>query len=502
MMKKTLVLMSMAVVVAVLVAGIAGGFGAGTTPSVYASRVAGISNAGETGIQIQNLDQAESTTVSADFYRQAGPLVANIPVGVVAAGAAANIYLPSQPQLPTGSYAAIINADKQIAAIARTDWPSSGGAAIYSNVMPGLDVALPLAVRKYARDATGNGQSSLVSIQNTDEANNAVATVEIYAKGSASASFTQNYDILPGTSITLDLEMGTEFAVLGDEFLGSIRVKSATELGVQSFVDIVNSDKAVYAFEGVPAENAAAMLFAPLFRGNQHPVMGNPGSGRLDTGISVVNPGSTPVQVQITYYGADNASAAPACRGATFLSPTVEILGNSSHVFWQGATAEQGLPAEDCFGSAVINATGGEVLAIVNDAQNFNLTSAAFNAVTADQAGTTVALPLYRRTHAGGLSTGLSVMNVGNAEATITVAFTQALAGGGTQPVSCPTGCTQSVGPNQTAVFWPPSISALQNNTYGSAVVNSNQPVAVIVNDVNVDGSVDMATYNGIKAGQ
>jgi hypothetical protein len=169
-------------------------------------------------------------------------------------------------------------------------------------------------------------------------------------------------------------------------------------------------------------------------------------------------------------------------------------------VFYQGDNVGQGLPA-NCYGSAVIQSSGGGVLAIVNDAQNGNQTSAAYNAVGADQAGMTVALPLYRRTHAKGLTTGISVMNVGTGDAQITVSFTQNNQGGTTSPVSCPPAdCTKMVGPNETAIFWPGSISAIPEGTYGSANIQSSQPVAVIVNDVNVSGIVDMATYNGIKA--
>ena len=51
MMKKVVVLASMATVAAVLVAGVAG-FGANNTPAVYASRLAGIQGAGGSGIQI------------------------------------------------------------------------------------------------------------------------------------------------------------------------------------------------------------------------------------------------------------------------------------------------------------------------------------------------------------------------------------------------------------------------------------------------------------------
>jgi hypothetical protein len=480
MMKKTLVLVSMALVVAVVVAGIAGGTG---SPAVYASRVAGISAAGETGIQIQNLDQSENAAVSADFYASGGGLTSTINVGTVGPMSAENIWLPGT-NLPTGAYAAIVNADKQIAAIARTDWNQSHGAAIYSNVLPGTEIALPLAVRDYY------SASSLVSIQNTDQTANASVTVKIYASGQTSAAITQQYPINPGTSITLDLGDDVAFASLGSQFLGSLTVESATEIGVQSFVDIRNSAKAVYAFEGVPAEMASETLYSPLFRSRQYVTAGNPASGRLDTGISVVNPGATPVQVVVHYFGADNAASS--CRGQTYDSPTQTIQPKSSYVFYQGGSTE-GLPA-DCFGSAVIEATGGGVLAIVNDSQNEGQTAAAFNAVTAEQGATTVALPLYRRNHVG-LNTGISMMNVGDQPANVTLSLTP---NGATQPANC-SNCSFTIEPNQIAVAWPPALQGLPDG-FGAAVIQSTQPVAVIVNDFSLSGATDAATYNGIKA--
>jgi hypothetical protein len=264
-------------------------------------------------------------------------------------------------------------------------------------VLPGTEIALPLAVRNYY------GQASLVSIQNTDTSAQATVKVDVLQPGAADPVVTQDYTIPQGTSITLDLAEDTEFAALGDGFLGSILVSSATEVGVQSFVDITTSDKAVYAFEGVPSDMAATTLYAPLFRAQQYPRPGDATSGRLDTGISVVNPGSSAANVTVTYYGAGGS-----CAGQTITSPTVPIAANSSHVFYQGALAEQGLPA-DCYGSAVINSAGGGILAIVNDAQNLSQTAASFNAVSAEQGATTVALPLYRKAHALLTGRGISI---------------------------------------------------------------------------------------------
>jgi hypothetical protein len=501
-MKKLLVLLSMAAVVAVLVAGLSGAFGTTSAPAVYASRLAGIYGNGETGIQVQNLDASQDAQITASFYPQGGGNPTDVAAPATKAGGAANFYLPGITQLQDGSYAAIINSDRQIAAIARTDWPQSGGAATYSNVLPAMDVAVPLAVKNYYT------QCSLISVQNTNTSSQATATVEVYATGSATPAVSPTFQIPPGTSTTVSLCDDADFESLPDGFIGSIRVKSQNEIGVQSFIDLTTSKQAVYAFEGVPVENAADVLYAPLFRSRQLVNPRDPAtSSKLDTGISVVNTASNPVQVKVEFFGADSPSYAEACRGATFTQGPFEIPANSSAVFYQGPGAQaitgNKVVPDNCVGSAKITATGGDVLAIVNDSLDFTKQSAAYNAVSAAQTGVTIALPLFRSNHTSWrLYTGVSAMNAGTADATIAIAITDSdgnvLSG---QPKMSQSG----IGPSETALFWPGDFAtggnwAIMNKAYGSATLTSDQPLAVIVNDFSMTSAADASTYNGINA--
>ena len=486
-MKKLMVFTTLTALVAVLAAGVAGVFNT-TSQSVHASSLAGISGAGATGIQIQNLDATQSATIVSDFYKQG---TTGAPVSItspnVPAGGAANIFLPQAQQLTNGAYAAIVSADRQIAAIARTDWFSSGGAAIYSNVQPGLEVSVPLAVIDYV------GTTSLVSIQNTDTSQQATVTVELFSTSSPTAVLTQNYDIEPGTSITLDLGKNPGFVGVTPNtelgFLGSMKVSSQVPVGVQSFVDIESSDKAVYAFEGVPPEQGAMTLYAPLIRKQFF---------GYDTGISVVNPGSDDVDVSVEYIGGD-AGGLSSCAGQTFTHGPVTIAGGSSSVFYQGPGGNSGLP-DGCVGSAVISASG-NVLAIVNDSLNFTEQSAAYNAVGPDLGATKVALPLARRQHvdAWKVTTGIQVMNVGDATANVTITFSDDQ---GNELTGCGGPCTASVGSNGSHTFYPGAngLTVMPAGTFGSAVVTSDQNVVVIVNDASETGAIDAATYNGIKA--
>lgn len=486
---KKLVVMTAGVGVVAGVAMAAAGMFQGGQPAVYASRLAGIQGAGATGIQVQNLDASQPATVLADFYKQ-GPASAAIQVSRpgVPAGGAVNMYLPSVTELSNGAYAAIISADRQIAAIARTDWDTSKAAAIYSNVQPGKEVFVPLAVINYY------GQTSLVSIQNTDTGQVATVTVDLYATGDTTAVVTKAYQVQPGSSVTLDLAKDSAFvgvkANTPGGFLGSMKVSSAVDVGVQSFVDIATSQKAVYAFEGVPPEGAAMKLYAPLIRKEQLAGTNAGGAKGFSTGLSVVNPTNAPVSVTAKYYG----SSGP-CAGNTYSDGPQAIPAGSSYVFYQPASAA--LPA-GCVGSAVLEADG-NILAIVNDAKNEGELSAAYNAVPATQGATKVALPLARRQHTPmKFTTGIQVMNIGTGPANVEAMFADDKGAGLN---TCGGACKVVVQPLNAATFFPSnSLNAMPVNSYGSAVITSDQPIVVIVNDISETSAADAATYNGIKA--
>jgi hypothetical protein len=356
--------------------------------------------------------------------------------------------------------------------------------------MPGTNVSLPLVTIDYV------GQSSLVSIQNTDTSVAASVTVELIGAGSATPDLTESYSIGPGKSITIDTGTDAKYlavpASTPSGFLGSMIVTSDVPVGVQSFIDITTSDKAVYAFEGVPSEDAAPVLYAPLIR-RRH-------IGVYDTGISVVNPNSTAVEVTTTYIGTGGA-----CAGTTTDEGPVTIAPNSSHVFYQGPVPANGLP-DNCLGSAVIKATGGNILAVVNDSKNYTEESAAYNAMSAAIGATKVALPLARNRFLAGyeVTTGIQVMNIGSSPtdttpANITITFSDET---GAVMSGC-TGCTASIAPLASANFLPGGsvTGVMPAGTYGSAVVESDSdPIVVIVNDFSYTGALDSATYNGIKA--
>jgi hypothetical protein len=270
-------------------------------------------------------------------------------------------------------------------------------------------------------------------------------------------------------------------------------IAEATEpIAVQTFISVDSSARGVHGFEGVPATMAASRLYLPLFRASQYVRRGDPASGRYDTGVAVANPGSEAVDATIQYYGATGLDTA--CRDAHIVGPTMRIEPRSSALFYQGDTTGQGLP-RDCFGAAVVEATG-PIVGMSVDALNEGQLSAAYSAATSRQAATRVFLPLFRRNHFA-LTTGIAVMNVGDETALVTLKVTASDEDGTTRPLAC-ANCVISIPPLSSGIFWPPAMESVPQSLFGSAVVESTQPVVAIVNDVSVSGAVDMATYNGI----
>ncbi len=470
-------------------AGVAPALGTKAAP---AARLAGICGAGASGVQVQNLDPSLDATITADFYDATGKKALSVPRPNIPPFGSTTYWLPGIPELANGAYAMIVHADRRIGAINRTDWNACGGAAIYSNPASDTEVLVPLVVRQPGR------QVSLVGIQNTDTAAQASLTVEIYQPGNANPIRSLPLTLPAAGSASLDLGLDPEFATLPPGFYGSMRIVSTAKVAVQTFVDLENSAMAVSAFEGVPVSAAAGKVFVPLFRSAYFGT----------TGISVVNPGTSPVEVKLTYFG---SSLGGSCQGQTIVhnnGQAVTIPARSSAVFYQGGTTPEagppGLPAS-CFGSAEVAVQGeGKVLAVVNDfttgAGGVPITAAAYNAIGASQGARKVAVPLWRIHHtAADLVSGIQAMNLSATQpAQCTIKFIDSTG------MEIPGGVdrTPTIPASGSHTWYTPSVTGVmdRSNVYGSAMIDCDQPLAVIVTEVSLAGKSDAVTYNGISA--
>lgn len=438
-----------------------------------------VPNPAASGLQIQNLDGGHPATVTVDFYREFGwsSFTAGLPP--VPPLFAANLYLPSHGGLGDGWFAARAAANRSIAAVARTEWLGTGGAVMFANSLESTHLAVPLVMRRYA------GQTSVIRIQNTDTARNAHVLAKLYAFGEFTTRLTRSYNLRPGGFVTLDLGDDASFGVVGEPFVGWLLVESATPVAATARVGYDNGSPAVFAFEGLPLEHASPRLAVPLFR---HDFYGT-------TGISVVSLTSDN-EVEVTYRGTLGS-----CAGREFSQGPVRLGRYAGAVFYQGnvdlpMTGTSPLPP-GCGGSATVEATNGPLLAVVNDATGNPArpsSAAAYNAVGVG-AGRRIALPLWRMHHTRHrLTTGVQAMNVGTAaaRATLKVYWSDG------STANCGAACQATVPPGYAFTWYPATLPAMREGDFGSAFLDSDQPLAVIVNDASAAGTMDAAIYGGI----
>lgn len=392
----------------------------------------------------------------------------------VAPGGTFHDVLPARDGLPAGDYAARITADRPTAAVARVSW-AGGRTVMYRDVEAGTDILLPLLL------ATYYGQSSHVAIQNTAADRATRITLSATPIGGTRPALHAQYDVPAGSAIEIDLFRDAQLV----NFVGTARITSAdAPIAVVSFVEMEISVKAAYAVVGVPAERAARTLFLPIVQKK----MWADARNEWSTGISVVNPSPEPVHVTATYRG-----MSAACAGQTVTEGPVTIAGNGSTVLYQPANAA--LP-DRCTGTAVLEADG-NILAVVNDSRNLTEQIAAYPALTAADAATTVALPVFERVYGPHrLTTGVTVMNTGAAPASIEVTLFDAE---GVRQNTCGAVCRIVVPPLAAATFYPGnSLNAIRVGSRGSGLVTSDQPVVVVATEYSETNTVDAASYTGI----
>ena len=487
---------------AVAAALLAGTFSGGGQKA-YASQVAAVGGSPNAGVQVQNLETTTASSITLELFPQNTGQPVTLTRSNVSGEGSANFYLPSETAVGPGAYGAVLTSDRQIAAIARHEWLQAGnaGAATYGTVPEAEVVILPLVLGPTAAAPGGfAGQVSWFSIQNAATTGTVSARVDLFQTGSSTPIDTATYSIGAGTSRTVKMGEG-EFTGLPDTqttprgFVGYARITgtAANRLVVQSFVDFTTSNKAVYAFSGVPSTSAVTQLYAPLLRRDYFGT----------TGVSIVNPGTTAASVVVSYF--DDPQSPSKLAGGT-VNETINIPASSSVVLYQGPRANNPLPDTGAiadnngwFGSARMVSTQ-PILAVVNDAvinNNFaTQTSAAYNAATSAEGANKIFAPLVRRRHVSQqLTTGIQVQNIGNAATDITVTYKRndgAAAGSETRT---------GVQPGRSVNFYQDAPGApFPTGNFGSAVITSSgQPLALIVNDFSINNALDAALYNGLR---
>lgn len=218
--------------------------------------------------------------------------------------------------------------------------------------------------------------------------------------------------------------------------------------------------------------------------------------GDLASTLAVMAPGKTAGLVQVTYTG-----LAGKCQGQTYKPKTSTIPAGSSILLVPGPDGDAVLP-EDCVASAAIDAIRGDVLAMVltHDATTRRAPTrlAAYVAGTVGgRAGTRVAIPrISRQAGNGQFSSRILATNVG----TVVTDAVLSLVDRSGKPIS-PTACAEcrlQLEPGETGIWDAAQIGVLAGIATTSGQIAATQPLAVVVEEADANGRLDLAHYTGV----
>ena len=291
---------------------------------------------------------------------------------------------------------------------------------------------------------------------------------------------------------TFDLDPLVENS-LDDARKGGLIVTSDVPMAgvVMEHATAQNPAKVVYATRGFTENDFDSRAYAPVIKDMFYGAY---------TGIQVQNVNETgPIDVKVTYYVAQGPSA-----GETIVQEKTGIPAGTSYTFVQLATPPNNSPLPfESLASVVIEATGGEFVAIVNETNGNATAGITYSALPGRLASRRISAPLFKD-HYYGATSGLQIQNVGTITATNVVAeFSCSVINGSpftarSQP--------QEIGPGSTVLFFRPSENAdmfqdampFADDRANCAVsITGDQNVVAIVNEMGVEDGYGM-DFSGV----
>jgi hypothetical protein len=328
-------------------------------------------------------------------------------------------------------------------------------------------------VSRKGSSATGTANSQIV-IQNvgTSAVN---FTVALTAFGAASPTYTKSYTgLAAGASILYDIEEETN---LPTGFWGSAVVSTTSgSLGVVSHL-FFGADS-LMAFNGFAAPDTS--WFIPLL----YVRLGN----SLTTSLAIQNLSGGSIPVGDLTMTCTKNPAAPGAGTLTLTNHTA-IPNNGAYTF-NTLTDTARFPDAGWYGSCKISsATAKNTVALVMYRYTANAEQAAYGAVPGSLSSTKVSVPLVAKRLANGYANVVTIQNLSNSTANVTITYTPA--GGGTPIVR--SGLTIAAGDSLIRNFRltgteSPEIGA---GWVGSMSVSADKPIAAYVANTYLNPSGD-----------
>lgn len=467
-------------------------------PVIPAGRLAGISGQGSTQLHLVNLDaqSAAHGRITFSSYAEGAQLQLDLPG--LEPGHSGLVDPLAIQGLADGPHAALVQADRRVGVVSVAQWPNGGGYAAATQSAPSTDVLVPLTEKEH------EGVTSLLAIQNTSLTRDADVEAAFYDFSASSPARRVQFTLPPGGARILDLARTPELRQLPQGYVGSARVRSPLPIAVQVLGDLGTSRTSVYAFEGVPLEAAGEELLLPLVQAAMPSPDGEGGLYLHDSVIAVLNAGTGPVVVTVSYQG-----YAGSCAGQRYVANPVTIPGGRSVVYFQGdagtgqPTGRSPLP-DGCVAAAKLTAAYGRIAAAVidrtRDPAGRVVALGAYQAFGPAQAAKRLWTPIFgkRQRH----TSAIVAMNAGSQTTQASVSFRSASGAA----VDCEA-CRTSIRPGAGFIWWPPAIAGLADREWGPAEISADQPLAVLVADWPAVGAqtgpeADAAIFNALPLGQ
>lgn len=407
-------------------------------------------------------------------------LVALLDPASVAPGGTAHLWSPFL-ELRDGRYSAITLTEPETVWLLRRYWSAGRGQSLETEAAMAREIVLPRLVRR------AEGQSSFLDVQSALEDRTATVSVRAFASGAERPAASTTLAITGGSALRLDLRDPAVLPELPEGFEGWLELRADEPIALSASLE-GPSDQAVSSLTGLPADQAATALHAPLL------LRGWAAAG-LDSRLRVLNPGAAAVTLRLELEG-----LAGACQGRRYEQGPVVLPPRGLAWLDQGPAGDAGpapspLPA-GCAAAGRLLADGPVLgLAELRDARPGRERAASYRLLRPEHGGQRVALPLVLRYGIADAwadrpgESAIHVSNPGPDEATVQLRLWER------DEVACPGVCSWRLAPGASLRL---DASVLPEPFAGSALLEADAPILA----ARLDGQRgwDLAAYTGLPA--
>jgi hypothetical protein len=437
---------------------------------------------------LQNTSSSQTATVFMEYYDPSGAAIA------VANNACATIAPlaecipgPAKQNYTINDVAHIVTSSQPLTIVGvEPIFPSMAWAHIPTPA-PASSLIVPLVLN----DAFGSYRTYF-SIFNAS-AGVVTATVKFYDHTGALLDNATQYLTIPPYALDTNIGYGLPIllymgggAELPDGFYGWAQIDGIAGSQLVATVHEINSNFRT-------TFNAQSTIASTVYA----PTVFNLAFGGYNTGASIVNPNSNPVDLTITYYDQTGKALPPAT-----LTLAAHALATIYHGNSQGSAGGNGIPAGGLpigfYGSAKVTSSGGGVVMLANevgpssvDASGDTIQSTSNGTYLAVPAGSArISLPIMAK-DGYGFTTGSTILNVSNASVGVTVQYYNL---DGTPVANGASSYT--IAANGSQPVYQGAEMHLPDGFYGTAIVTQTSgPASSLVVTTNAISSTTFYTY-------